>query len=390
MIEEQKYKNILFDLTVCQPNKESKFHGGGVYGYMLFKDLVIKYPRRIIAYYYAKRFVEPAVLQLIQEKNIKRIDADEMNIEDAFNSSMAHKIYSPLYSTKYDQLIKKGVDFIITVHGLRSLEMLTDLDEPNYATSFRDWFKAKIKLSFLGKYIKDKYRKQYRNLFAANNVRIVTVSQHSKYSIKSYFPEVDINRIDVFYSPSTTIEEYEKYIFKNVKEKYFLIISANRWLKNAGRAILAFDRIFDFNPNFCENVKILGLKKNTNVYKRIKHKEKFELLGYQSKVDLEKLYANAYAFVYPTLNEGFGYPPLEAMKYSVPVISSPFSSITEICGDAVLYANPYSIEEIENRILLLCNENFYNEYKNKSLMKYVEIESKQRGDLDKLVKYIIY
>lgn len=383
-------KKILFDLTVCQPNKDSIFHGGGVYGYIVFKELIKFFPQRIIAYLYFNRFVDPSVLQFIKEQNVEVINADEINIKDAYYKSQAQKIYSPLYSTRYDQLIKEGINFIITVHGLRSLEMLSDSDEPNYALSIKDWLKAKIKLSFLGYFIKEKYKKQYKYLFSSSNVRIITVSQHSKYSIKSYFPEIDVDQIDVFYSPSTTIEGYEKYNCKDVKEKYFLIISANRWLKNAGRAIMAFDKIFDNNPNFCNNVKILGLNKNTKVYKRIKNKEKFELLGYQSKEELERLYANAYAFVYPTLNEGFGYPPLEAMKYGVPVVASAFTSIPEICGDAVLYVNPYSIEEIVNRIeMLYYNENLYFFYQKKGFERYQIIETKQNVALKSIVDYII-
>lgn len=385
----KEYKKIFFDLTVCQPNKESKFHGGGVYGYIVFKELIKKTPNKIIAYLDTNHFVDPLVLQNIEDQEIEVIDADKMNINDAFYKSKAQIIYSPLYSNKYDQLIKEGVNFIITVHGLRSLEMLTDSDEPNYATSFKDWIKAKIKLSFIGKYVKERYRRQYLNLFTAKNVRIITVSQHSKYSIKSYFPEVNVDKISVFYSPSTTIYGYEKYKCLDVKERYFLIISANRWLKNAGRAIRAFDRIFDVNPDICNTVKVLGLHKKTNVYKRIKHKDKFELMGYQTKEELEKLIANAYAFVYPTLNEGFGYPPLEAMKYGVPVISSPFSSVTEICGDAVLYANPYSIEEIENRIRILCNNKIYQEYKTKAIVQYSQIEARQSDDLRMIVEEII-
>ena len=89
--------------------------------------------------------------------------------------------------------------------------------------------------------------------------------------------------------------------------------------------MLALDKLFDTNPDICDSVKVLGLKTDTRVYKRIHNKEKFEILGYQSQNDLERLYAGAYALIYPTLNEGFGYPPLEAMKYSVPVVSSPFS-----------------------------------------------------------------
>ena len=103
---------------------------------------------------------------------------------------------------------------------------------------------------------------------------------------------------------------------------------------------------------------------------------------------MEKLYANALVFVYPSLNEGFGYPPLEAMKYGVPVIASPFSSIPEVCGGSVLYFNPFSVEEIMNRMLMIMDDNLHYEYSQKALLRYSEIKRKQDEDLNRLIDYI--
>lgn len=61
---------------------------------------------------------------------------------------------------------------------------------------------------------------------------------------------------------------------------------------------------------------------------------------------LAESYANALAFVYPSLYEGFGLPPLEAMAYRCPVISSNTSSMPEVIGDAGLYFDPNSVEEL--------------------------------------------
>ena len=104
---------------------------------------------------------------------------------------------------------------------------------------------------------------------------------------------------------------------------------------------------------------------------------------------LDTLHRNAYCFVYPSLAEGFGYSPLESMKYEVPVIASSVSSIPEICGDAVLYTNPKSIPEIKNRILQILDHEIYNEIKNKCLKHYKKIAKKQDKDLDALIKYIL-
>lgn len=380
---------ILFDLAACQPNRESKFHGGGVYGYIVFRALINAAPDKIVAYYRPSRFLDENIQQLLKDKNIFIADGDVMSYTDAYHNFNCCKFYTPLHGIQHDPLIAEGVPVLLTIHGLRSLEMFTDSDEINYARSWKDYLKALVKNSLLSVYQKRKYYAKFEHLLSADNVQVVTVSIHSKYSMKSYYPNTDINRLHVFYSPSTAMEGYEKYIGTKTDKKYYMIISANRWLKNAGRAMLALDKLFDTNPDICDSVKVLGLKTDTRVYKRIHNKEKFEILGYQSQDDLERLYAGAYALIYPTLNEGFGYPPLEAMKYSVPVVSSPFSSIPEVCADSVLFANPYSIEEIGNRILQLEDPSFYEEMKRKAIARYKVIKEKQDTDLSELCNLIL-
>ena len=61
---------------------------------------------------------------------------------------------------------------------------------------------------------------------------------------------------------------------------------------------------------------------------------------------LARLYTSASVFVYPSLYEGFGIPPLEAMSYKCPVVCSDSSSIPEVVGDAGEFFDPYSIESI--------------------------------------------
>jgi glycosyltransferase involved in cell wall biosynthesis len=69
--------------------------------------------------------------------------------------------------------------------------------------------------------------------------------------------------------------------------------------------------------------------------------------GYVEDADLEGLYAAAAAFVFPSLNEGFGLPLLEAMARGVPIVTSSVSALPEVAGDAALLVDPTSVEEIE-------------------------------------------
>ncbi len=61
---------------------------------------------------------------------------------------------------------------------------------------------------------------------------------------------------------------------------------------------------------------------------------------------MDNLYKNASLFVFPSLSEGFGLPPLEAMMRGVPVASSNATSLPEILGDAALYFNPLDVDDM--------------------------------------------
>ena len=69
-----------------------------------------------------------------------------------------------------------------------------------------------------------------------------------------------------------------------------------------------------------------------------------------SEQELDNLYRNASLFVFPSLSEGFGLPPLEAMARGVPVVSSSATSLPEILGDAAIYFNPLDIDDMAEKI----------------------------------------
>ena len=86
-------------------------------------------------------------------------------------------------------------------------------------------------------------------------------------------------------------------------------------------------------------------------------------LGYVDDEDMPVLYNLADIFVYPSLYEGFGLPPLEAMACGCPVISSNISSIPEVVGDASLMIDPYNIEELAKTIYEVLTDNKLREDK---------------------------
>jgi glycosyltransferase involved in cell wall biosynthesis len=91
-----------------------------------------------------------------------------------------------------------------------------------------------------------------------------------------------------------------------------------------------------------ENKEIMALLKEV--------KSDVLYLGYLPDKELGELYNLATLFVYPSMYEGFGLPPLEAMACCCPVVASNVASLPEVCGDAALYVDPHDVNSIAEGI----------------------------------------
>jgi glycosyltransferase involved in cell wall biosynthesis len=83
---------------------------------------------------------------------------------------------------------------------------------------------------------------------------------------------------------------------------------------------------------------------------RLELSEFVQYLGYVSDRELARLYRHATSLVFASLYEGFGLPPLEAMASGCPVIASNATSVPEVCGEATLYVDPLSTQDITNKM----------------------------------------
>jgi glycosyltransferase involved in cell wall biosynthesis len=79
--------------------------------------------------------------------------------------------------------------------------------------------------------------------------------------------------------------------------------------------------------------------------------------GRRSDAEIKSLYTHAFAYVLPSLYEGFGFPPLEAMYCGCPVLASDRTSIPEVCGDAALYFDPLSIVSLQYAVDRIVTDN---------------------------------
>lgn len=407
--------NFLYDLTATQPSPESKFHGGGAYGEVLFFKIVeLVYEKKLFAstklfcYFDKKSYLNPAIIKACEVNRISLIDINEKSVKEIIKEFKIDRMYSAMLNLNQNLPLGE-IQVYTTVHGLRTLEMPFDKIMLNYAGSLKEKIKFHLFMGIAKNYYLKKLRVINGRLVTDKRINVITISRHSLASIKSFYPETKNKEIPVFASPNfDSLENYARYNEENLsalsnekgldgkfkdlkiqKDKYFLITSAARWAKNALRAVWAFDSFFSDEPESEFKVVVTGVTNQRIFTKNLKNPNHFVFLDYVDRNTLLSLVKNQYAFIYPSLNEGFGYPPLEAMQFGKPVAASGTSSIPEVLGGAAVYFDPYSVSEIKNRIVQLLDKDIYDEYSQKSLKRYGIISNKQKEDLLKLAEYVL-
>jgi glycosyltransferase involved in cell wall biosynthesis len=172
--------------------------------------------------------------------------------------------------------------------------------------------------------------------------------------------------------------------------EYILVIMGTRWIKNAARAVKAMDELYTLRPDIQKKTVVLGCNKSGRFIIPVRNRERFIFKEYVSYGQLQTYYANAFVFVYPTLNEGFGYPPLDAMRYGVPVLASAISAVIEVCGDAAHYFNPFFVHEIKSRLLeVIDSKSLREKLAEKGRQRFVLMENLQKRDLEKLISLLL-
>ncbi len=137
---------------------------------------------------------------------------------------------------------------------------------------------------------------------------------------------------------------------------YYLYVGGRDKHKNFDGLLLAFAKTISLQPDVV--LCIVGSPFNETEAKLIaelKLTDRIEHYGYVSDSHLAKLYRCSVAFVYPSLYEGFGIPPLEAMSCGAVVVASNCSSIPEVVGDGGLLFDPKSNNELADILLFLLN-----------------------------------
>ncbi|HUA17378.1 MAG TPA: glycosyltransferase family 1 protein [Bryobacteraceae bacterium] len=196
-----------------------------------------------------------------------------------------------------------------------------------------------------GEYSTPEFRERFSaqaRAAAERSDRIIAVSRFTAQQVQQYL-HVDPARIRVVPHgvrpvphPATTA----------AKEPLILFVGAIQRRKNIVRLVRAFE---DTDPGW--KLVLAGSYGygSLEALARIEtstRKEDIQVLGYVSDAELERLYQRASVFAFPSLDEGFGMPLLDAMARGVPVLTSNSSAMPEVVGDAALLVDPLNVESI--------------------------------------------
>lgn len=215
------------------------------------------------------------------------------------------------------------------------------------------------------------YAKVVANAAVRRADRITTISMYSKQEILR-FTGADAARIDVLYlGLDTTLFQPIRHPaeWKRVKtryklpDQYILFVGNVKPNKNLRRLVDGFAKLLTVLPAL--NLVITGKQEgfitgDPALFARIRADEELArrivFTGFVDTKDLPVLYSLAHLFAFPSIYEGFGFPPLEAMACGCPVVASNASSIPEICGDAAQYVDPLDADSIARGLRVVATD----------------------------------
>ena len=297
--------------------------------------------------YYSKKRMEPE--DGTEIKSIKAFLSDKPLLKKVSRKALI--FLSKIFAPKFDLY---WVPNIIPLEGIKARKIVSTVHDFSFYV-YPQWHPQE--------------RLDYFHTYFFKNVQksdwIITGSEFSKKEIIHYleYPEEKITVIN----HGVDLELYKVYgndilnATKNkfdLKDNFLLFVGSIEPRKNLVNLLNAYHPL-------SEDIKakypliLVGFKgwENDEVMKAIEKEKKYvKYLGYLSDKALAHVYNLASLFIYPSLYEGFGIPPLEAMACGTAVISSNAASLPEACGDAVTYIDPEKPEDIADKIEYILND----------------------------------
>lgn len=342
-----------------------QMEGFGNFTLETFKVLVQQYPQH--QFYFI--FDRPTSNLFINQTN-----AHQIILSPAARHPLIWKWW---YNFKIPILLKKiKADVFVGSNGFCSLNtsipqllIIHDLGFLHYAKFYKNshvqFYKRNTPL----------YLKKAKSIATVSKFSANDIINH--YKINPVKVHVVSNGIRKIFQPTSQKTKSEtKEIYTQGKE-YFLYVGAIHPRKNLINLLKAFSI---FKKRLKSNMKLVLAGriawKNEEFLELVntyKYKEDVVITGYLQDEVIVNLMGSCYAFVYPSLFEGFGIPVIEAMQMKAPVLTSEKSSMEEITEEAALYFNPNDVDDIADKMMMIYK---YEDIRNKLIEKGSDIASR--------------
>lgn len=200
--------------------------------------------------------------------------------------------------------------------------------------------------------------------YAKKAEHIITISHHSRKDIINV-TGIDKSKISVIYQGidpifnSSSDEKSELLIQKHydIKTPYILNVGRFDYYKNVRNLLKAYSSLpKKIRDNYHLVIAGQGAENHAGLIENLFISDNVKLLGYVPQELIPSLYRGATVFVLPSLYEGFGLTPLEAMKSGVPLLCSNYGPLPEILERGALYFNPVDIEDIRSKLMFMLKD----------------------------------
>lgn len=326
----------------------SKMEGFGWYTYEVVKRLVQTHPEHEFIFFFDRSFDE----KFIFGSNVTPV---------VLHPQARHPL---LFKIWFDHSVKRAlkkykVDLFFSPDGFLSLTSTIPqvgvIHDINFEHNPEDIPRSALK-----------YLTKYFPRFARKAEQIITVSEYSKEDIVSTY-KIDPSKITVAWNGASEVfkplSEDEK---RQVRQKltqgipYLIFVGALHPRKNVPRLLEAYVKMRESHPELTHQLVIVGEEMFNRSFGSFEIPKKYEsdikFTGHLSLEELAKAVGSAVALTFVPYFEGFGIPLVEAMKCGTPILSGDRTSLPEVAGDAAIYCDPYSVEDIQEKMTLLCTD----------------------------------
>lgn len=341
---------IAIDLLWVKPKKS-----GGIESYirnLLDGFLEIKIDNKYILILakdnektFSKYFIDERFEKIICNVNSENIDRrilfQNIKLNKILIKSNVDICFEPIYSKPI--LNNKNLKFITTIHDLQAIHY------PKYFSKFKYyWMKFSWERSI------------------KTSKKIIAISNFVKNDILSQY-KINSNKVEVIYNPicidKNFINKAELEKKFNVKQyEYYYTVAQLLPHKNLETLIKVIKKIKDMELDIPRKLLISGVNGKSseslnNLINEYGLENEIFLTGYIDNEERNSLYMNCNAFLFSSIFEGFGMPPIEAMMLGSRVITTKCASLYEVTeGKAYYVNNPYEVDEWIKKIISIQNE----------------------------------